>query len=137
MSVEGSALIDWNAFIEARASLGAGLIRILGYFREDGAESVAAIEAAARGQNAAAMVMPAHRLKGEALQLGAAPLAALAESIEVAARFCVETRDTPESAIADVIRLRPLFEQTLALLEQETNPLAQRRPVSCRARSWR
>ena len=134
MSVEGSALIDWNAFIEARASLGAGLIRILGYFREDGAESVAAIEAAARGQNAAAMVMPAHRLKGEALQLGAAPLAALAESIEVAARFCVET---PESAIADVIRLRPLFEQTLALLEQETNPLAQRRPVSCRARSWR
>jgi hypothetical protein len=27
------------------------------------------------------------------------------------------------------VRLRPMFEQTLALLEREANPLVERRPV--------
>lgn len=127
MSFEGSTLIDWNTFARARTELGAGFIRILGYFREDGVKSLAAIEKAAQDQNAAAMVIPAHTLKGEALQFGAEPLAALAESIELAARFCVETRDTPTAMIEDIVKLRPLFDQTLALLEREANPLAQRR----------
>ncbi len=128
MSFEGSTLINWPAYAKARAELGAGFVRILGYFREDGVKSVAAIEEAMRAKNAAAMVIPAHTLKGEARQFGAEPLAALAESIEMMARDCVETRDTPEDAIEDIVRLKPLFEETLTLLEREANPLAERRP---------
>ncbi len=128
MSFEGSTLINWPAYAKARSELGAGFVRILGYFREDGVKSVAAIEEAMRAQNAAAMVIPAHTLKGEARQFGAEPLAALAEAIEMMARDCVETRDTPEAAIEDIVRLKPLFEETLTLLEREANPLAERRP---------
>lgn len=128
VSFEGSTLVDWGAFSKARAELGAGFVRILGYFREDGVKSVAAIEAAMRAQNAAAMVIPAHTLKGEARQFGAEPLASLAEAIEMLARDCVEKRDTPEAALEDVVSLGPLFQQTLALLEREANPLAERRP---------
>jgi len=130
VSFEGSTLVDWTAFSRSRAELGAGFVRILGYFREDGVKSVAAIEAAMRAHNAAAMVIPAHTLKGEARQFGADPLATLAESIEMIARDCVETRDTPEQALSDVVKLRPLFEQTLALLEREANPLAERKPAA-------
>ena len=129
MLFEGSTLIDWNGFAQARTELGAGLIRILGYFREDGVKALAAIEEAARAQNAAAMVVPAYTLKGGALQFGAEALADLAESIELAARYCVETHDAPTGLIEDIVQLRPLFEQTLALLERETNPLAERRPA--------
>ena len=86
MSFEGSSLVDWTVYTAARAELGAQFVRILGYFREDGTKSVAAIEAAMRGANAAAMVIPAHTLKGEARQFGAEPLADLAERIETIAR---------------------------------------------------
>lgn len=127
MSFEGSTLIDWPAYAKARAELGAGFVRILGYFREDGVKSVAAIEEAMRAGNAAGMVIPAHTLKGEARQFGAEPLATLAEGIEMHARDCVERRLEPEGALADVVALKPLFEQTLALLEREANPLAERR----------
>ena len=127
MSFEGSTLIDWPAYAKARAELGAGFVRILGYFREDGVKSVAAIEEAMRASNAAGMVIPAHTLKGESRQFGAEPLASLAEQIEMHARDCVERRLEPEGAIADVVALKPLFEQTLALLEREANPLAERR----------
>lgn len=130
MSFEGSTLVDWTAFTQARSLLGAGFVRILGYFREDGVKSVASIEAAMRSGAAAAMVLPAHTLKGEARQFGAEPLAGLAEIIESIARDCVETRDTPAQAIEHVARLRPLFEQTLALLEREANPIVERRPVA-------
>ena len=129
MSFEGSTLVDWTAFTEARSLLGAGLVRILGYFREDGVKSVFAIESAMRSGNAAAMVIPAHTLKGEARQFGAEPLADLAEAIETVARDCVETHDAPTEAIEQVARLRPLFEQTLALLEREANPVVERRQV--------
>lgn len=129
MSFEGSTLVDWAAFSKARVELGAGFARILGYFREDGVKSVAAIEAAMRAQNAAAMVLPAHTLKGEARQFGATPLSDLAETIEMLARDAVERRDIPDAALEDVVRLRPLFTTTLALLEREANPLAERRPA--------
>lgn len=129
MSFEGSTLVDWPAYAQARSMLGAGFVRILGYFREDGVKSVAAIEAAMRARNATGLVIPAHTLKGEARQFGAEPLAALAEAIEMTARDCVESQDTPEEALEDVVRLRPLFEQTLALLEREANPLVERRPA--------
>ena len=127
MSFEGSTLVDWTAFAHARSELGAGFVRILGYFREDGVKSVAAIEQAMRDKSAAAMVIPAHTLKGEARQFGAEPLARLAETIENVARDCVEIHDTPEQALEHIVQLRGLFEQTLTLLEREASPLVNRR----------
>ena len=129
MSFEGSTLVDWTAFTQARSLLGAGFVRILGYFREDGVKSVSAIEQAMRSGSAAAMVIPAHTLKGEARQFGAEPLADLAEAIEDVARDCVETRDPPTEGVELVAQLRPLFEQTLSLLEREANPIVERKPV--------
>ncbi|MGH6613515.1 Hpt domain-containing protein [Sphingomonas sp.] len=130
VSFEGSTLVDWATFSRSRSELGAGFVRILGYFREDGVKSVAAIETAMRAQNAAAMVIPAHTLKGEARQFGAEPLGELAEEIETIARDCVESHDTPEQALRYVVKLRPLFEETLNLLEREANPLVERRPAA-------
>lgn len=127
---EDSTLVDWTTYQQARSELGAGFVRILGYFREDGVKSVAAIEAAMRAQSAAAMVIPAHTLKGEARQFGAEPLAALAEQIEDTARDCVEFQDTPEQALEHIVKLRPLFTQTLELLEREANPLIARKPMA-------
>ena len=128
MTLDDNTLIDWTVFAKSRAELGAGFVRILGYFREDGVKSVAAIETAMRAQNAAAMVIPAHTLKGEARQFGAEPLGAMAERIETIARDCVESRDTPEAALADIVALSAMFEKTLSMLEREANPLVERRP---------
>jgi chemotaxis protein histidine kinase CheA len=83
-----------------------------------------------RARSAAALVRPAHTLKGDALQFGAEPLGELAEHIEVVARRCVETRDEPDELIPEVVKLRPLFEETLALFDRETSPLIARRPVA-------
>jgi histidine phosphotransfer protein HptB len=124
---EGSTLVNWTDFQRARAARGAGFVRILGYFREDGIKSVAAIEAAMRAGNSAALVIPAHTLKGESRQFGAEPLGDLAETIEMHARLCVERHQTPEQALEHVVQLRPLFDATLALLEREANPLVERR----------
>lgn len=129
MSFEGSTLVNWQAYAQARSELGAGFVRILGYFREDGVKSVTALEQAMRAGNAAAMVIPAHTLKGESRQFGAEPLGDLAEAIETIARDCIEHHDTPDAALEPIVKLRPLFEQTLHLLEREANPLAERRPV--------
>ena len=129
VTIDDNSLIDWAVFTRARSELGAGFVRILGYFREDGVKSVAAIEAAMRAQNAAAMVIPAHTLKGEARQFGAEPLGAIAERIETMARDCVENRDTPTQALAEIASLRPTFEKTLTMLEREANPLVARKPV--------
>lgn len=130
VSLEPGILVDREAFAKARAELGAGFQRILGYFREDGIKSVSAIEAAMRAKNAAGLIIPAHTLKGEARQFGAAPLADLAERIETMGRDCVETRDTPEDVLEDVVALRPLFIQTLALLEREAGPAPVRRSAA-------
>ncbi|CAN5304209.1 hypothetical protein BH10PSE15_BH10PSE15_06940 [soil metagenome] len=127
MSLDDRDLVDWTVFARSRSELGAGFVRILGYFREDGVKSVAAIETAMRAQNAAGLVIPAHTLKGESRQFGAEPLGHLSERIEMIARDCVESRDTPEEALALVVGLRPLFERTLAMLEREANPLVERR----------
>jgi len=127
VSLDDRSLIDWAVFARARGELGMGFVRILGYFREDGVKSVAAIEAAMRAQNAAALVIPAHTLKGEARQFGAEPLGELAEKIETVARDCVESHDTPDQAMADVAALRGLFGRTLAILEAEANPAIPRR----------
>ena len=68
---DGSDIIDWVHFEKSRGELGPGFIRILSYFREDGAKSIAAIEQAMHEQNTVALVIPAHTLKGEARQFGA------------------------------------------------------------------
>ena len=119
--------INWTAFAETRSVLGEAFVRILGYFREDGTKSVAAIENAMRERNSAGLVLPAHTLKGEGYQFGAEKLAELAEEIEVAARHYVEIQQDPSELLEKVVQLRPLFERTLAALEGETSPLVERR----------
>lgn len=126
-SADDAPLIDWEIFAEARGDLGPAFVRILGYFREDGAKSVAAIETAMRGRNKTALVLPADTLKSEARQFGAEPLADVAEEIEFTARRCIESRRFPDELVAPVVELRRLFARTSALLEREINPLAQRR----------
>lgn len=119
-------LIDWTEFEAVREQLGANFARILRYFEEDGQKSVAAIEAAMRDRDSVALVVPAHTLKGEAAQLGAEMLSALAEEIEMAARHLIEIQSTPEELVPKAARLRPTFEKTVALLEEATNPLVRR-----------
>jgi len=125
--VDEIELVDWDMFCRARAELGAGFARILSYFREDGEKAVEKIEAAMHRGDAAGLVLPAHTMKSEARQFGARPLGALAEEIEMRARQAVEMRTTPEDMLPQVARLRPLYRDTMALLEAEANPLRQRR----------
>ena len=130
---EADPVIDWSVFTQARSELGTGFIRILGYFREDGEKSIARIEDAMRRRDTAGLVLPAHTLKSEARQFGADPLGDLAEEIEFAARRGLESRLFPDHLLTAVAKLRPLYQQTIDLFEQETNPLAQRRPTFGRA----
>ena len=125
---DGNDIVDWVHFEKSRGELGPGFIRILGYFREDGAKSVAQVEAAMREQNTVALVIPAHTLKGEARQFGAEPLAAKAELIEQVARSCIETHRFPDELIPDVVELRRLWNETIELFDKATNPLQSRRP---------
>ena len=126
---DSEAKIDWTAFTSARGALGADFVRILGYFREDGEKSIAALEAAMRSRSAVAMILPAHTLKGEARQFGANGVGDLAEFIEGHARDCVERHDDPDQALAAVVKLRPVFAATMEAFGKETNPLVQRRPT--------
>ncbi|WP_159647651.1 Hpt domain-containing protein [Sphingorhabdus sp. 109] len=122
-----SELIDWKVWADTRSALGPHFVRILGYFREDGYQSVDKIEEAMRANDPAAMVLAAHKLKGEALQLGGMKLSIAAETIEMTARACVEHHETPEELIELVVALRPMFEDTLAILDRGTSPLVQQR----------
>ena len=126
---EGHDIVDWVHFEKSRGELGPGFIRILGYFREDGAKSVAQIETAMREQHTVALVIPAHTLKGEARQFGAEPLADCAELIEQSARISIETHSFPDELIADVVKLRALWNRTIELFDKATNPLLTRTPL--------
>jgi len=123
---EKPEIVDRALFEKYRSELGPGFIRILSYFREDGAKSVAQIEAAMREQNTTALVIPAHTIKGESRQLGAEPLAKVAELIESTARLCIETHRFPDELVPQVVELRKLFNQTVELFDKETNPLMTR-----------
>jgi len=123
---DGLDIIDWVHFEKSRAELGPGFIKILGYFREDGAKSLAQIEQAMHEHNTVALVIPAHTLKGEARQFGAEPLAVVAEKIEQIARFCIETHRFPDELVPDVVELRRLWQRTTELFEKATNPLQSR-----------
>ena len=122
-------MVDWDEFRATRTQLGAAFVRILGYFREDGTKSVAAIEEAMRAREPRGLVMPAHTLKSEARQFGGEKLGAVAEDIEMFGRHCVESQISPEEYLPRVVELRRLFEETLGALEREANPLVQRRPA--------
>lgn len=127
MSLQEDTLVDWTEFEAVREQLGANFARILRYFSEDGIKSVEAIEQAMHEKVTVALIVPAHTLKGEALQFGARQLSALAEKIEMSARHLVEIQQTPEELIPEAAQLRPMFEATMADLEKATNPLVQRR----------
>lgn len=126
MTHEDGEVINWAAFGEARATLGAHFVKIFGYFREDGQKSVDAIEVAMRDGDSAGLVLPAHTLKGEAYQFGAERLAELAEKIEITARHFVEIQQDPQELVAEVVALRPLFEATLVTIDRELSPLVER-----------
>ena len=128
MDEDGPEIVDWSHFEKCRAELGPGFIRILSYFKEDGIKSVARIEQAMRDENTAALVLPAHTIKGEARQFGAVPLADAAERIEDTARLCVETRRFPDELVKEVVEMRTLFNDTIALFEKATNPVLTRAP---------
>lgn len=135
MNHQPDDLIDWKTFTETRNLLGAGFVRILGYFREDGTKSVAAIEEAMRIKDSSKLVLPAHTLKGESWQFGADKLAMLAEEIEVASRHYVEIQQDPSELMEKVVQLRPIFEATLAALDAEASPLVERRTTSLSQRN--
>ncbi len=119
--------MDWAKFERTRNDLGSGFVRVFGYFQQDGAGSVTAIEDAVRNNSATALVLPAHKIKSEAREFGALALAELAEDIEFQARDCVEWRVDTASLVEHVVKLRPLFEATLELIDIASNPLMQRR----------
>ena len=127
---EARDIVDWAYFEKSRTELGSGFIRILSYFKEDGVKSIAQIESAMREQNTTALVLPAHTLKGELRQLGAEPLAVIAELIEQTARVCVETHRFPDELVPQVVELRRLFSETVELFEKATNPLVSRTPAA-------
>jgi histidine phosphotransfer protein HptB len=127
MTSVADEIINWTSFSATRTILGEAFVRVLGYFREDGLKSVAAIEEAMRNRDSAAIVIPAHTLKGESWQFGADLLGTLTEEIEIGARHCVELRQSPDELLEKIVQLRPLFESTLAALEGEISPLVERR----------
>jgi len=123
---EARDIIDWVHFEKSRTELGPAFIRILSYFKEDGAKSVSEIEEAMHEQNTLALVIPAHTLKGESRQLGAEPIAKIAELIETTARFCIESHRFPDELVPQVVELRKLFNETVELFDKATNPLIRR-----------
>jgi histidine phosphotransfer protein HptB len=121
------AIIDWERFAQTRTQLGGRFVRVLDYFREDGAKSVAAIEDAIRTRNAIAVIGPADMLKNDAIQIGALSVAELAEDIEFAARDCVEWHEAPDALLEQVLLLRDQFMDTVVQLDGETKPLLMKR----------
>ena len=122
--MEHLPLIDSGSFASARGQLGTSFGRIVGYFREDAIKAIEAIEAAVRERDAAALVRPAHKLKGESLQLGAEQLGLIAEAIEKSARRAVEDRGFPRDITGQLAGLRPSFAETMAFFEREAMPAA-------------
>jgi histidine phosphotransfer protein HptB len=127
-----AGLVEWNEYAVAKRELGDAFVRILGYFREDGFKSVEAIENAMAANDAAALVIPAHTLKGESRQFGAKLVGDMSETIEMTARDCIEKRIAPAELKSVVANLRASFTRTLGALEggagQGVTPAAARKP---------
>ncbi len=99
MAQANDGVVNWTTFGQTRALIGNEFVRILGYYRDDAAKNVVAIEQAFREGDAVAMVRPAHTLKGDSLQFGGESLGRLAEHIEHTARNCVEIQKSPAPPI--------------------------------------
>ena len=127
-------LLDEEQIGRSRAHFGRNFARILGYLREDGLEAIGKIEDAMRMNKPAAMIGPADRIKAEAYDLGAVGLAEVAETIELRARDCVEWRQSPDDLLEPVLSLRKIFDETVALLDRETDSLARRETPLLRER---
>jgi HPt (histidine-containing phosphotransfer) domain-containing protein len=115
-------LIDELFHDTARQAMGEAYTRLLGYFHEDGIRAVAAIEHAMAMSSSSGMVAPAHKLKGEAAQLGAIRLSALAHAIERESRDCLEGQYEPDGVRTEVAMLRACFQQTV--VELAARPLS-------------
>lgn len=126
MSGQPSAVMDWAHFERCRIEMGASFIKIIGYFREDAIESLQRIEQAMREKDMVGLVAPAHKLKGEARQVGALALADRAEYVEATARHCVEVKHVADELIPDIVELRRLWNATIGMIDAKLSPLAQR-----------
>lgn len=122
-------VVDWARYAQARERLGGDFWRVMGYLREDGNKAVSLIEDAVRADDPVALIGPAELLKSEAVHMGALGVAEIAEEIELQARDCVEWHQSPEMLVADVVRLRSVFEETVGLFEREASPLLKRNPA--------
>lgn len=127
--MSGYPSINQEKLAGIRSELGAHFPRILGYFAEDGVKSLEAIEEAVRNRDSVALVRPAHTLKGESLQFGADDLGYTAERVEKAARAGVEAHAFPLDIVDEAMRLRPLFEEAIIILQREAAPRPQAMPL--------
>jgi len=123
-------LLDEAELARTLHAVAQDFVRLVGYFGDDGVCCVAQVEAAHAAGDAAALVGPAHRLKGEARQLGAVRLGDIAAEIERTARRCVEEQVPPATITQEVQALRVCFAQTLALLSALTPGRRATRPVA-------
>ncbi|WP_340314421.1 Hpt domain-containing protein [Rhizorhabdus argentea] len=131
MGQTGNGVVNWTTFGQTRALIGNDFAKILGYYRDDAAKCVVAVEQAYKLRDAISMVRPAHTLKGDSLQFGGEALGKLAEHIEHSARRCVEEHSAPDSLDTEILRLRPMLIETLAHFEREltNNAVPMRRPA--------
>jgi len=119
MGQGNDGVVNWTTFGQTRSLIGNEFTRILGYYRDDAAKNVVAIEQAFASGDAVAMVRPAHTLKGDSLQFGGEALGRLAEHIEHVARRCVEEHSSPAQLGVDIPRMRPMLIETLGQFERE------------------
>lgn len=124
MGQAGNGVVNWTAFGQTRDLIGADFTKILGYYRDDAAKCVVAVEQAYKLRDAVGMVRPAHTLKGDSLQFGGEAIGRLAEHIEHSARRCVEEHSAPDALDVEILRLRPLLLETLAQFERELRKTA-------------
>jgi len=109
-------MFDEAALMLVLRAAGPDFSRLVGYFGDDGARCIALIEQAHGQGDAVALVDPAHKLKGEARQLGARRLGDISAEIERTARRCIEQQQQPGTIDHEISMLRICFSQTLALL---------------------
>lgn len=132
MAQASNGVVNWTTFSQTRALIGNDFAKILGYYRDDAAKCVVAVEQAYKLRDAVSMVRPAHTLKGDSLQFGGEAIGKLAEHIEHSARRCVEEHSAPDSLDGEILRLRPLLIDTLAQFERELAKTAAATPVPVR-----
>jgi len=132
MDQTNNSVVNWTTFGQTRELIGNDFVKILGYYRDDAAKCVVAVEQAYKLRDAVSMVRPAHTLKGDSLQFGGEAIGRLAEHIEHAARRCVEEHSAPDSLDVEILRLRPLLIETLAQFERElkSGAVQARRPAA-------